>query len=204
MNREKQVLLWSKFSPNCKNLLDTLRSYGVLMETICIDNEKIRHTIMIDTKLRITMVPTLLNMYSNGMVEKYEGQKASDYLLGALQAKPLMVNRNQPEEVQKVTAPPPPPVTNESSSLNDLEDKSELFSELSTGLSESNEVNSTDPSEIGSAALRDTIGIPDSGNAQENLPVRQKSGISSLAAKMQKEREGMDSKMPRPELGARR
>lgn len=85
MNTQLCALLWSKYSPMCKKLLDALQSSPInLTNTIgltlvCIDNEEIRKRIMTANKIDISIVPCVIVVYTNGLVEKYEGIQAAQW-----------------------------------------------------------------------------------------------------------------------------
>ena len=75
MNFVKSVLIYSKYSQHCKKLLDIIQNSNVdfsELQTLCIDNEKIRNRIKSNKLLEISCVPCLLNLYQNGTVEKFE------------------------------------------------------------------------------------------------------------------------------------
>ena len=60
---ETIILLLSKYSPNCINLLDMLKSSGInfsFIEMIFIDNTKVRQSILNKKDYNITSVPTIL------------------------------------------------------------------------------------------------------------------------------------------------
>lgn len=80
------ILLYSKYSAQCKRLIDKVSSCGIdlarllNLQTVCIDNEQIRKQILSDKKLNITMVPSIIVVYNDGFVETYEGAKAMNWL----------------------------------------------------------------------------------------------------------------------------
>lgn len=63
------------------------------LNQVCIDNKEIRNQIAKANKIEITTVPCILIVYKEGVVEKYEGEKAFEWI---------------GEIIKKVT---PPPVT---------------------------------------------------------------------------------------------
>jgi hypothetical protein len=72
------VLLYSKYSSKCKNLFNIINNNKIELNltSVCIDNKKIRNKIKRDKLFEIKEVPTIINIYSNGGAEKYEGNKA--------------------------------------------------------------------------------------------------------------------------------
>ena len=80
MNNYIRVLIYSKFSPSCKIILDILDQNISLKKSIvfvCIDNAEIRQQIKTDPNLKISIVPCFLHIYDeNGYVEMFEGEEA--------------------------------------------------------------------------------------------------------------------------------
>lgn len=74
------VLVYSKYSATCNELLDVLKespvnlSTAIGLVTLCIDNKEIRQRIRRSKNISITMVPTILVVYKDGGAEKYEGK----------------------------------------------------------------------------------------------------------------------------------
>jgi hypothetical protein len=85
----KQVLFWSKYSANSKKIINLMNQYNAKIESICIDNEEVRKRIAKDEKIGISVVPTILALYQNGVIEKYEGEKAFELLYAAFPMKPF-------------------------------------------------------------------------------------------------------------------
>ena len=75
----KQVLLYSKYSESCRQLLQTMQRFGANIAMVCLDNKEVRQRVMNDKRLNITVVPTLLSLYDTGVVEKYEGSKVMEF-----------------------------------------------------------------------------------------------------------------------------
>ena len=84
----KQVLFWSKYSANSKKLINLMDQHNAKIESVCIDNESVRQRIAKDKKIGISVVPTILALYQNGVIEKYEGEKAFELLYAAFPQKP--------------------------------------------------------------------------------------------------------------------
>lgn len=108
MNHQLCVLLYSKYSHTSKQLGDAIRTAPVnLMSAVgltmvCVDNEDIRAKIQTATSVEVTSVPTILIVYNNGGVEKYEGEQA---FLWVRQT----VGRLAPPPQPPPPPPPPPP-----------------------------------------------------------------------------------------------
>ena len=86
MNYQLSVLLYSKYSNLSKDLTDLIQSSGVDFEKhlslqfLCIDNEKIRKRITNNKQINITSVPCILLIYSDGGIEKYDGNHAFEWV----------------------------------------------------------------------------------------------------------------------------
>lgn len=91
MDIQYSVLLYSKFSVNCKKLFNIIDSSNInfteliKLRTLCIDNSKIRERVMGDEKIQITIVPCILYIYPNGGIEKYDGEFAFELINGIIQ-----------------------------------------------------------------------------------------------------------------------
>lgn len=100
MEPQFSVLLYSKYSPQSKKILDIIQSSPVNLEqvvslqTLCIDNEKIRKRIHQNKQIDITSVPCILVIFPDGGIEKYDGITVFQWI---------------EEMLHKFTPPPPPP-----------------------------------------------------------------------------------------------
>lgn len=101
MQTSSCILIYSKFSDMCKKLLAGLESSPVNLQEklglkfLCIDNEDIRERILSDKRINLRLVPCLLNIFSNGVVEKYEGTDSFLWI----------------EETVRKLLPPPPVIS---------------------------------------------------------------------------------------------
>lgn len=99
MEPQFSVVLYSKYSPMSKKILDIIQSSRVNLEqllslqTLCIDNEKVRKRIYQNKQIDITSVPCILVIFPDGGIEKYDGMSAFQWI----------------EEIIDKFAPPPPP-----------------------------------------------------------------------------------------------
>ena len=99
MNQQFLVLLYSNFSPNSSKLRTLISRCGVDfygatgLQELCIDNPEVRKRVMTSSHIEVSSVPTILVIYSDGGVEKYEGSTAFRWV----------------EEIITKLAPPPPP-----------------------------------------------------------------------------------------------
>lgn len=99
MEPQFSVLLYSKYSPLSKKILDIIQSSPVNLEqivsfqTLCIDNEKVRNRIYQSKQIEISTVPCILVIFPDGGIEKYDGVSVFQWI---------------EEILQKYTPPPPP------------------------------------------------------------------------------------------------
>jgi len=90
MEPQYSVLIYSKYSNNCKTMLETIQNSGVdfpnivKLQLLCIDNEKIRHRIQSNKQIDVKTVPCILSIYSNGNVEKYDGDHVFKWVNGVI------------------------------------------------------------------------------------------------------------------------
>ena len=203
----QQVLFWSKYSSSCKQLLGEMKSYGAIIDTVCVDNPKIRKRIATNPKLQITVVPTLLSIYQNGVVEKYEGEKVFQLLYEAFskqeRVEPKVVKETktivadetpseilQPREIVS-EIPQPREIVSETSDTNPtLDSKQELTSLDDLGGEELFEVDKDDGKKSENSG--------DPKRTSKNLPVKPPSKLAAQAAAIAAAREAHDSSQPRP------
>ena len=109
-----QVLFWSKYSPHCKKLIALINQLNANIEKCCIDNKDMRKRLAADTRIKIKVVPTILSIYENGIIEKYEGEKAFEILYAAFPTPILPKSSNIVKYSKKKTQPVPIRVKTES------------------------------------------------------------------------------------------
>lgn len=86
MEPHLSVLLYSKYSSYSKQLMGFIQSNGVDLnraiglQTLCIDNEKIRNRILENKDIDVISVPCLLIIYPDGGIEKYDGNNVFDWI----------------------------------------------------------------------------------------------------------------------------
>ena len=180
----------------------------------CIDNKDMRKRLAADTRIKIKVVPTILSIYDNGIIEKYEGDKAFDLLYEAFptpstrksssivkystpkkKTQPTPIRIKQVSKDIPTNLPPPPKIIDEtlsspatpatsSSSMTSLED-----------LGDEDLFTSSSPTESGRTG---NTGDYEREDPPSNLPVKAKSNLSSIAADIAKNRDMLDSSIPRP------
>lgn len=75
MTSDTTILLYSKYSPSSQSIIPLAKSIPNI-EMLCVDNETVRKLIINDKKLNISTVPCILLFTSKGVVEKYESGNA--------------------------------------------------------------------------------------------------------------------------------
>lgn len=81
MNAELILLIYSKYSNVCKQILQSLQVKPLqFIQTLCIDNKSNREKVLSTSKLDIKVVPTILVLLENGTVEKYDGIHALNWI----------------------------------------------------------------------------------------------------------------------------
>lgn len=86
MDIKFSVLIYSKYSPNSTKLIKLINELSTIFVDIfnikltCIDNENIRKQILSSKNIKITYVPSILIIYTDGGIEKYEGNDAFDWV----------------------------------------------------------------------------------------------------------------------------
>ena len=91
MEKPQTIILYSKYSQNSKRILDSLRSVNIdwekliNLQLICIDNENIRKRILASKDIQIKTVPCILILYSDGVVEKFDGPNSFEWVENIIQ-----------------------------------------------------------------------------------------------------------------------
>ena len=148
MEKPLSVLLYSKYSEICKNILNALQDCPINLnshenfEVICIDNEKIRKKIINNKKIQVSVVPTILVVNPTGLVEKYEGdevinwidQTVSKYMPQIPEPQPQPQPQPQPKPkpkppITKKPKPKPPPSKNIQENEDEDEDDEDEYEE---------------------------------------------------------------------------
>lgn len=211
----KQVLLYSKYSESCRQLLQTMERFGANIAMVCLDNKEVRQRVMNDKRLNITVVPTLLSLYDTGVVEKYEGSKVMELLLNSFEKinQQKQVTIPEPPQApaeQKTIIEESPGDTNWAERMTTKVAKQEPpavrkppeASEKHTNILDLDaETNNTESPPV--TLPPPVSNSPESSDENkdrgqgENLPIKQSSGVSALAAQMAKERESQQAAMPR-------
>lgn len=123
------VLLYSKFSPRCTELINAINSnvMKVRIEALCVDNAKLRERIATSKKFNIEHVPCILHINkATGVVEQYEGEK-SFQLIGTLVEEQPQVQVHPPaaEQQQQIQPRAQPQAQPAMTMIDDLDDREE-------------------------------------------------------------------------------
>ena len=208
-----QVLFWSKYSTHCKKLIDLINQHEANITKCCIDNNAMRKRLAADTRIKIKVVPTILSIYENGIIEKYEGEKAFELLYESFPTPPAPKSSNIVKYSKKKTQPtpiriksegddvpvntPPPQIIDSSLPEEQLKKPTPTTATMTSldDLGDEDLFTSSSPTESGRAG--DT-GDYEREEPPSNLPVKPKSNLSSIAADIAKNRDMLDSSIPRP------
>jgi|UniRef100_A0A6C0J432 hypothetical protein len=112
---ENTIILYSKYSNSCTQLIQMLNSYPVDLESnlnlslVCIDNENIRKQILRSKNIKINTVPCLLFISTNGEVNLYENDTVFQWFNEQIGRNPkLMIPSPEPPAPAPTTVSEPP------------------------------------------------------------------------------------------------
>jgi len=109
MNQQLTILLYSKYSNHCTNLIDLIQQSKLdfsTLQLLCIDNEKVRQRIQKDDKIQVTTVPCILDIFSTGIIEKYDNISAFNWVNS------IISKFNQPDIIAEQSQPISLPIHN--------------------------------------------------------------------------------------------
>lgn len=134
MEPDYLVVLYSKYSSQCKRVLDLYNQCGIdYIKFICIDNIEVRKRILDSRRLNVSTVPCVLLMYRDGTMEKFESGDVAGWLIKQLEKhvpsagvtqiqapeQPPPQQFQQPSPSPQPSLPPPQP---QQTSILDLEE----------------------------------------------------------------------------------
>ncbi len=144
------VVIYSKYSQHSKRLIDKIENAPInlfqVMDLIplCIDNESVRDRIQSDPTANLSVVPSILVVYPDGGVEKYEGDHSFSWIDSAIRARmpvqtmPQQVDYSEPiqparqpqqpiqKQKPKKRPPIPPPKTPVHTPIEELEEPEDI------------------------------------------------------------------------------
>ena len=109
MSIKFSVLLYSKYSKFSTEIVSQVNQYQNVflenfnMKLLCIDNELVRKRIISSKKINISFVPSILVIYEDGGVEKYENNDAFVWVNEVIQ-RVLTITKQQQAIEQENTA----------------------------------------------------------------------------------------------------
>jgi len=210
----KQVLFWSKYSANSKKLINLMDQHNAKIESVCIDNESVRQRIAKDKKIGISVVPTILALYQNGVIEKYEGEKAFELLYSAFPQNPPSSVARATIKMQELPSPTCEGMGNvEEPVPAPVENKPKKPEYVPQSLKKKDDKDSSGQSSLDDLVGDDLFTAESSGDSNDdkeenetgrgdastnNLPIKATNKLSSIAANIAASRDQMDANMPRP------
>lgn len=210
----KQVLFWSKYSANSKKLINLMDQHNAKIESVCIDNESVRQRITKDKKIGISVVPTILALYQNGVIEKYEGEKAFELLYAAFPQKSSSSVSRATIKMQELPSPSCEGMGNvEEPVPTPVENKPKKPEYVPQSLKKKDDKDSSGQSSLDDLVGDDLFTAESSGDSNDdkeenetgrgdastnNLPIKATNKLSSIAANIAASRDQMDANMPRP------
>jgi len=196
---QRPLLLYSKFSVASKAALEMAAKVQEV-RPICVDDKRIRSLILRDKRLGVRLVPTILVVRDGGIVEKYEGARASAFLLARAPTpeQPTATNLERPPKPTRVSAQHDAPVAASEAARTVLPEMAVTdlldLDSGSDGTGDDQTPEETSEGETGGGR-----------NTTAGLPIKKDSGIGAKAAELMKERESTQGSMPaRPGMGAPR
>jgi hypothetical protein len=126
------ILFYSKYCQASLQLIQTLQPY-IQIKKICVDNKDIRETLLNEVdKFNITEVPCIFIFYMNGVINKYEGNKAIEWSNDIIRTFQKTESSLLPQEIKSSFQP--------ILSVNDIQ--------TTTNVSHTDSVLSSSPNEI--------------------------------------------------------
>jgi hypothetical protein len=163
MEPQHSVLLYSKYSQTCNKLFEITNSSGIdfskILSLVCIDSEDVRKRIKNDKRFGIQTVPCLLLLYTNGTVEKYEGQDVFIWTTNI---------------ISRLNPPPPPPPPPPQQLPIPVQNPKKSMEESEEYIQENNDTDRTMPIRHGKRAKEGKLqtlieDVPDDNNVDDNV-----------------------------------
>lgn len=139
MDPQYMILIYSKYSPKCCQIMELLSKQSIdYIKPLCVDNVNVRNTILKNSTYKIYTVPTILLVYPNDTVEKFEGPNVASWVLDQLTPTqpPSQTPAHEPEfeNAQTVEKPqqqvPPPKAGFQHTNIGSLVDESDDDAEV--------------------------------------------------------------------------
>jgi hypothetical protein len=217
-NPQNVICLYSKFSNSSKEFVDS--SNNLPINFVCIDNKEVRNRVISDSKLKITFVPCILSVFSDGRLEKFEGVDAFKWLENVkLQAtqQPAQTTQQPAQTTQQPaqTTQQQPVQTTQQQPAQTTQQPSEKNNEFSQHDFHSQQmrdkhskITELDFEQETEGEPQVSSGMKNSLNDKENLMIKSinkistknsgKKDVMAAAREMEKMREQEESQKPRP------
>ena len=109
------VLFYSKYSPACKRIMNIISDTELTLINVCVDSSDIREKLSQSNEVDIQVVPSILKIYTDGGIEKFEGSSAFKWveevislITPPIQSQPMQPQPVQPQPVQPQPEQPQP------------------------------------------------------------------------------------------------
>ena len=191
------ILLYSKYSKQCMIITETINKSGVnflnitKLKLICIDNQFIRNKIKKSKKILITSVPCMLLIFSDGTVEKHDGENLFKWVHNTIKK---LTPEPEPEpepETEPETEPEPEPRTKPKTKPKPKTQSQQNYTSIDDLVSEEESI------EIGEKRISPELNRkPPRGI--KNTNDTDKKTVSTLSAELSKQRENDIDEKKRP------
>jgi len=128
------IVLYSKYSPQCKRILNYYDASTSPFRLLCVDNAAIRAIVQQDNVLNVKTVPCVVFCYPDNRTETFEGPEVTEWILSQIEPSAttgsnVIVSQQNPQSITPLDQlpqsqqPPQPPqsntnVTSQSSPVN--------------------------------------------------------------------------------------
>lgn len=205
-NPQNVICLYSKFSNSSKEFVES--SGDLPINFVCIDNKEVRNRVISDSKLKITFVPCILSVFSDGRLEKFEGVDAFKWLENIKSQTQTSEQKEQsinPTEnpTEKPIEKPTEQTSEQNNKFSQHDFHSQQMRDKHSKITDLDFEEETDgSSQVVSSGMKSSL------NDKENLMTKTMNKISTkntgkkdvmaAAREMEKMREKEDSQKPRP------
>ena len=201
-NPQNVICLYSKFSNSSKEFVES--SGDLPINFVCIDNKEVRNRVISDSKLKITFVPCILSVFSDGRLEKFEGVDAFKWLENIKSQTQTSEQKEQPvNPTEKPTEKSTEQTSEQNNKFSQHDFHSQQMRDKHSKITDLDFEEETDgSSQVVSSGMKSSL------NDKENLMTKTMNKISTkntgkkdvmaAAREMEKMREKEDSQKQRP------
>lgn len=192
MNQQLTILLYSKYSNQCTNLIDLIQQSKVdfsTLQLLCIDNKKVRQRIHKDKKIQVTTVPCILDIFSTGIIEKYDNISAFQWVHSIISkfSPPTPPTQPTPQNYQPIYLPHNNIPKQKSTRKKDVESESE---------SEEEEIKIKKKSKSKKSIKKVFTSIEDLSSEEEDINKMRRREASKTSRKNQGNQDRFESQKP--------